>query len=186
MAPGLTVWRWPRGHASAARPMGHAHAALRPIGPCGLAVQMPVFIVFFLRLWGVQTGCAGAYFGPATAVSYALCKSRCSGAHACFGAEASEALYKLNPAVLGTAWELRAARCALYKHGRGCFVTCYLLHLRCPKQAPNRPGLYNTCGAACLKHAPNQPGLYKCVSGRILCMQPPNRPQTGRFENRYP
>ena len=25
--------------------MGHAHAALRPIGPCGLAVQMPVFIV---------------------------------------------------------------------------------------------------------------------------------------------
>ena len=28
--------------------MGHAHAALRPIGPCGLAVQMPVFIVLVL------------------------------------------------------------------------------------------------------------------------------------------
>ena len=28
--------------------MGHAHAALRPIGPCGLAVQMPVFIVYGL------------------------------------------------------------------------------------------------------------------------------------------
>ena len=27
--------------------MGHAHAALRPIGPCGLAVQMPVFIIEF-------------------------------------------------------------------------------------------------------------------------------------------
>ena len=35
----------PRGHASAARPMAPCHAALRPIGPCGLAVQMPVFIM---------------------------------------------------------------------------------------------------------------------------------------------
>ena len=36
---------WPRGHASAAWPMAPCHAALRPTGPCGLAVQMPVFIM---------------------------------------------------------------------------------------------------------------------------------------------
>ena len=35
------------GHACAARPMAPCHAALRPIGPCGLAVQMPVFIIAF-------------------------------------------------------------------------------------------------------------------------------------------
>ena len=35
----------PRGHASAARLMAPCHAALRPISPCGLAVQMPVFIM---------------------------------------------------------------------------------------------------------------------------------------------
>ena len=34
-----------RGHASAARPMAPCHAALCPISPCGLAVQMPVFIM---------------------------------------------------------------------------------------------------------------------------------------------
>ena len=35
----------PTGHAGAAWPMAPCHAALRPIGSCGLAVQMPVFIV---------------------------------------------------------------------------------------------------------------------------------------------
>ena len=35
----------PRGHASAAWPMSPWPAALRPIGSCGLAVQMPVYII---------------------------------------------------------------------------------------------------------------------------------------------